>query len=125
MKAHTMNYVDSLFKRANSLLIADKNEDAIRCFDECVKLHPNDDKMWNNRAVVLDHLGRHKEALSSYDNAIKLNPFESPFYYNRGHTLEEMGRFDDALIWYNKALEIKPNDKHYIKLKTNLLKRTK
>ena len=120
-----MNDLDLLYGKANELFYNGENERALLCFDEYVKQNPSNEVMWNNRAVVLSNLKRFDEALSSYDEAIRAKPHEPENYCNKGFTLEEMGKFDDALIWYNKALEIKPNDEHYIKLKTNVLKRIK
>jgi Flp pilus assembly protein TadD len=52
--------------------IQDKNEDAIKAYDEAIKLDPNDGLTWNNKGEALKSLGRTTEANAAFAKAKEL-----------------------------------------------------
>ncbi len=51
-----------------------KYEDAIKCFDESIRLNQNDASVYLNKSLALNNLNRLEEALIFYDEAIELDP---------------------------------------------------
>ncbi len=68
----------------------------------------------NNRALMLDNLGRYDEALADIDRAIRdmadelgrAHPLVGTFISNRGETLDRLGRHAAARADYQEALKI-------------------
>lgn len=83
-------------------------EELLRC-ERVIELAPDSAEAHNNRALILNRLGRYDEALASYGHAIALKPQLAELYNNRGVTLQQMERYDDALADYDKAIELKPD----------------
>jgi tetratricopeptide (TPR) repeat protein len=61
----------------------------------------------NNRAGVLQELGRHQEALAGYDRALALKPDYPEALNNRGIVLQALGRPAEALQSYEAALTLR------------------
>ncbi|MDM7934819.1 MAG: tetratricopeptide repeat protein, partial [Methanothrix sp.] len=49
-------------------------EEAIRCFDEVLRLDPDNAEIWNIKGVALRNLGRYDDAIKCYDEAVRLDP---------------------------------------------------
>jgi serine/threonine-protein kinase len=68
----------------------------------------------NNRALMLDNLGRYDQALADIDRAIRdlagelgpAHPLVGTFISNRGETLDRLGRHEAARADYQQALRI-------------------
>lgn len=48
--------------------------EAVRCFDEAIRLDPDDASPWNNKGLAYDDQGNHAEAIRCYDEAMMLDP---------------------------------------------------
>jgi len=81
-------------------------EEAIKAYDEALKLNPLDVASWGMKGVMLDKLGRHEEALKAFDEALKLNLGDGDAWYNKGHVLEKMGRHEEAEECFKKEKEV-------------------
>ena len=51
-----------------------KYDEAIRAYDEAIRLNPEDAGAWNYKGNALRGLGRYNEAIQAYDEAIRLDP---------------------------------------------------
>lgn len=101
-------------------------ESILQYFDNRLRSNPINPVLWNNKAVVLDRMGRHEDALESYDQAIQVHrqyyaalppeqqaetePEYSVAYYNKGNTLCFLDLIEDAIGSYHKGLSIKADD---------------
>jgi len=57
------NKGNTWFEKGNSLYKAERYEEAIRCFEQVLKLDPRNASAWNNKGLSLSKLGRHEEAI--------------------------------------------------------------
>jgi len=65
-----------------------KYDEAIKCFDEAIKLKPKLEQPWFNKGFALIiHKQDYKNADRCFDEAIKLNPVYVDALINRGFTL--------------------------------------
>jgi tetratricopeptide (TPR) repeat protein len=69
-------------------------------------------KVWYNRAVVLRNEGKFDEALEAYDKAIELDPQDAEAKIDKGLTFLAMGRFNESLASFDEALAIEPNSSY-------------
>jgi hypothetical protein len=83
-------------------------EEAIRCFDQAIKLNFDAAHAHNNRGAANSRLGRYDLALRDFNKAIELGPGVVESYTNRGNLHIRMGNLEPALRDYNKALELTP-----------------
>ena len=51
-----------------------KYDEAIKAYDEAIRLDPNYADAWNNKGIALDDQGKYDEAIKAYDEAIRLDP---------------------------------------------------
>ena len=88
--------------------------EAIRAFEECLRLDPNDVKAKANLGLALQGLGRIDEALEAYRSAIAMEKHGAqrnaePFI-DLGNLLLEQNQIDDAIANLSEAREISPSD---------------
>jgi len=89
-------------------------EEAIRAFQECLKLDPKNVKAQTNLGLSLVGLGRISEAQNAYRQAIALQQQEAqknpePFI-DFGDLLLDENQPDDAIVYLSKAREIAPRE---------------
>ena len=85
-----------------------KYKESLADFDESIKLGLNDGRVYLNRGVALDGLGRHAEAIKDYGTSIKLEPGNATAYFNRGESFAREGQDDAAIADYSRAVGIEP-----------------
>jgi len=85
-----------------------KLDEALRDFDQAIRLEPAFAEAHNSRATVLQALGRRDQAVAAFDVAVALKPAFVEAHNNRGVVLAELGRLVEALASYEKALAIDP-----------------
>jgi len=83
-------------------------ENAIKCFDEAIKIYPKDADAWFGKGFVLYRQGKFDEALMAYDETIKIEPENAMAWNNRGLVLSDLRKYDDALECFEKAARIDP-----------------
>lgn len=86
-----------------------KHEEAIRAYDEALKLNPNDTAAYYNKGNELDNLKRYEEAVRAYDQALRLNPDHANAYNNKGAVLNDLRRYEEALQANEQAIRVNPN----------------
>jgi len=59
-------------------------DEAIKCYDEAIKLNPQYAEAWSSKGNALVNQGDYDEAIKCYDEAIKLNPQYAKAWYNKG-----------------------------------------
>jgi protein O-GlcNAc transferase len=63
---------------------------------------------WNNRAGVLQALGRWEEALESMQRVLALRPQDGRAFYNAGILLLTLNRFEEAKALLERAVQLDP-----------------
>ena len=87
-----------------------KLEEAIKRFDEAIKINPRFELPWINKGLALYNLKDYKKALECFERAVEINPRFAGALMNKGRTLINLGRNEEALESLNKAIEYEPED---------------
>ena len=99
---NTHGYINLIYKRES---------DAIRCFDQAVKIDPKLTTAWYHKgyALSISSLNEDNDAIRCFDQAIKIDP-NSPFpWLYKGYTMLKSKALDNALESFNRALEVDPS----------------
>jgi tetratricopeptide (TPR) repeat protein len=73
-----------------------KYDEAIKIFDEVIRIDPEYSLAWNNKGYALSKQGKYDEAIKAYDEAIRLDPNNVHAWNNKGEALKALGRTSDA-----------------------------
>jgi tetratricopeptide (TPR) repeat protein len=93
-----------LLGKGQSLLNADKAEDALVCYDEILKLEANHPEALVKKGAALERLKQDDEALRCYDRAIAADGSLTIAYLYKGGVYNRLERYDEALECYEQAL---------------------
>ena len=88
-----------------------KYDDAIKAYDEAIRLDPNLASAWNEKGKVLFMQRLYDSAIQAYDEAISLDPNFAMAWFNKGFALNAIEKFDEAIQAYNEAIRLDPNYK--------------
>ena len=84
------------------------HREAIQCYDEALRLCPQDSKVYNNRGTAYRALGQHERALQDYGKAIELNPRYPHAYNNQGLVYLALGQYEQALKDFGMVIQLHP-----------------
>ena len=101
--------VDEWNDKGNSLVNLEKFEESIACFDQAIKIDPENSSVWHNKAVSLRKLDRHEEAVTCCDEVIRLNPEDEVEWYNKGFSLMMLVKFEKSILCFDEAIRLNPN----------------
>ncbi|CAD8176762.1 unnamed protein product [Paramecium pentaurelia] len=107
--------------KGNSLLNQNNYEEAIQCFDNALKINPNNCLAFNNKGNALYQLNRFEEAIKCHDQALTINPNNCLAFNNKGDALYKLNRFEEAIKCHDSALNINPQDCDVLNKKGNSL----
>jgi tetratricopeptide (TPR) repeat protein len=82
---------------------------ALKDFEESIRLDPQDPHAYNNRGAVYAELGDHPQAIADFSTAIELQPAFAPAYRNRGNSYLETGDTASARADYHEAMRLDPS----------------
>lgn len=88
-------------------------QDAIRDFDETIRLEPGDPAAHANRGFLLLNSGLPEQAIAAFDSAIGLDPAMTGAYRGRGDGYYDLDQYQRAIDDYDRALALgglDPND---------------
>ncbi|MEM4160819.1 MAG: tetratricopeptide repeat protein, partial [Thermoplasmata archaeon] len=114
----------ALFNMGSTYLATGRFAEAVKAFEEVVKINPGNEVAWNNLGSALSKLERHEEALKCYEKALEINPDFEIVWNNKGNALARLGRFEEALKCYDKAIALRRDyhdawvNKGYVLVKT-------
>jgi protein O-mannosyl-transferase len=93
-----------------SLLVQNgRLEEAIRHYEEAIRLAPSYPEIHFNLADALAKMKRLPEAIEQYEAALRLNPNYADAHANLGTALVAVGRPAEAIPHFEQALRIKPD----------------
>ena len=98
-----------------------QNVDKISCFENTIKIQPNNEDAHNNLGVVFKDLGEHEKAINCYKKAIEINPNYVNAYNNLGILLEELNHVDEAKKNLEISLNLDPNKEKTCEVYGNIL----
>jgi len=94
---------------ARSLMVANRNTEAIEYLKKAVSLNPGDYLANNNLGLLFCNLKNYKEGIPYLYKATNLNPTDYLSLYNLGVILTKQGKHLEAGHYYRRALATKPN----------------
>lgn len=97
------------YRLANLRLEDELYEEALREFDEALRLNPDHAPSHLGRALALMGLGASDAALQAFASAMSHRPDFAAAYANRGILRDRMERHEAALADYRRALELEPD----------------
>ena len=93
-----------LLGKGQSLLDAEKPEEALACYDEILKLDSNFPEALVKKGAALERLKKDDEALLCYDRAIAADGTLTIAYLYKGGVYNRLERYNEALECYEQAL---------------------
>jgi tetratricopeptide (TPR) repeat protein len=98
------------FNKGTELLRQTDFVEALKCFDEAIRMNPRWAEAWLNRGFAVRGLGRFEEVLECFKKATEIDPGYAEAWLNRGFALRGLGRYDEALDCFDKAIENDPTN---------------
>ena len=95
--------------------------DAVRAYNQAIKMDPENEVAWNNKGLILAIAGNFKEALKCHMKAIELDPKHVDAISNVGMAHTKLGNLEEAIKWYDDAIKINPKHETTWNNKGNLL----
>jgi len=84
--------------------------DAVRHFEESIRLNPSSATTTYNLATLLASNGRPAEAAARFESAIRLRPNHAQSHNNLGVVLRSLGRHADAIEEFRRAVALDPGN---------------
>lgn len=123
-----------LVEKGAKLLALEKYEEAIKCFDEAIRIDPTDWIPWYNKGYTLLKWGKYSVSQNPvYAQlerqlgipVVSVNPFDALDHIkDRDAWLEEeKKKIEEALLCFDKVLELNPNDADFFYKKGIILRR--
>ena len=108
---HQVYDQESIFAtfKGNALAKLNRYEEAIRCYDEGLRLEPKNGRVFALKGFSLASMNRHEEAIRYYDKGLKLDPVYVYAYSNKGYSLTLLGRHEEAIKCHDDGLKLDPD----------------
>lgn len=84
-------------------------DEAIKAYDEAIKLNSSEPKYWSNKGAALSAHFQYEDAIKAYNEAIRLDPNYAAAWCNKAYDLDEQNKIDDAIKAYDEAIRLDPN----------------
>lgn len=111
ISSQTINstFVSGKIREGNLLMNESKYEDAIRLYDQVLRIDPTSVEALNGNGLAYNKLGRYEDAITWFDDALKIEPTSAQVLNNKGISLSNLDKFEEAITWFDKAIKIDPN----------------
>jgi len=73
------------------------HDEAIKAFDEAIRLDPNHARAWINKGIAFGEQDKYNEAIKAFEEAIRLDPNYADAWHNKGIASGEQGKYDEAI----------------------------
>lgn len=93
------------YERGYVFQLDENLEEAIRCFNESIRLEPKHDRSYFWRGMVFHKIGKVDDAISDYKTAIHLLP-EALYFSARGNAYLDKNEVEEAIADFNQAIQI-------------------
>src|SRR4029079_402384 len=84
-------------------------DEALKCYEQALKLRPDYAKAFINRGIALVALGRLDDALRDLKQGVQLRPDLADAPTSLGAALSVQQQIDEALAEYDQALKLSPD----------------
>jgi tetratricopeptide (TPR) repeat protein len=106
--------------RGNAFLKRQEYGQAIRDYDDSIRLNPSYSKALNDRGVAYTRMQELDRAIGDFDEAIQLSPDYAIAFANRAQTYQRKGEFNLAVRDYAAAVRLQPQYEQKIKFQPQL-----
>jgi tetratricopeptide (TPR) repeat protein len=103
----------ALFMRGGDWLDKGEWDNAIKDFDECIRLDPTNASAFVSRGIAWAQKKDYDKAIRDYDGAIRLGPKNALALYNRGIAWHDKKEYDKAIRDYDDAIRLDPRNAFY------------
>ncbi|MBX9695139.1 MAG: tetratricopeptide repeat protein [Cyanobacteria bacterium] len=86
-----------------------RKKEALRDFNESLKLHQRGETAYFQRGMILADSGQDRRAIEDFSHAIDIMPDNFNMYYFRAVSLDRLGRFKQAVDDLEYAIKLKPD----------------
>ena len=94
---------------ANTLSQAGRLQEAIRHYEQALRIMPAYAEVHNNLGNALCDAGRAQEAIGHFEQALRIKPGDATMHNNLANALRRLGKVDAAISQYEQALQLKPD----------------
>ena len=108
--AVTENNYFAHFSLGDALQKQGRIDEAVRQFQQSIRLNPRYADPHNSLGIALDKQGRIDEAIRQYQEAIRLKPNYSEAHFNLGLVFGRKGQVDAAIGQFQAAIRLEPDD---------------
>src|SRR3989442_1704390 len=105
--------VVSDFEKAQLLYCKGLLQEALKEFDNAIRLNPKNPEYHRRKGGVLHDLGRFSDAVKELDEAISLDPNNSIHHSSKAGALLRMKHWPEALKEFDKAISSNPTNSDY------------
>lgn len=102
-----------------------RHEEALLCFEQALRLAPDDPGALSLRGYSLDSIGRYREAIECFDKILETQPKEVNILINKGLALSHLGKYDEAVAYFDTVLDYEPDNFFAMQLKHESVKSMK
>jgi tetratricopeptide (TPR) repeat protein len=96
------------FKRGVELQEVGRFGEAIKAYDEAIRLGSTNIAVYNNRGAAYGALKQYERAIPDFDRAIQLDSKYVDAYCNRGAAFGAVKQYDRAIRDFDKAIQLDP-----------------
>jgi len=96
------------FKRGVELQEVGRFGEAIKAYEEAIRLGSSNIATYNNRGAAYGALKQYERAILDFDRAIQLDPNYTEAYCNRGAAFGALKQYDRAIRDLDKAIQLDP-----------------
>jgi tetratricopeptide (TPR) repeat protein len=93
----------------NTLIKANRPDEAIAHFNRSLQLNPQQPKVHNNIGIALVKMGKLQEAQQQFEQALHLQPDFAEAQHYLGLVLMQIHQPDEAIAHFRRAIELKEN----------------
>jgi tetratricopeptide (TPR) repeat protein len=102
-------YAEAHNNAGYTLMQAGKTTEALRHYQQAVRLKPDYVAAHNGLGVALAGAGRLEEAMGHWEQALRIDPDNAEAHYNLGIALQETGKTGEAIVHYQQSLRSHPD----------------
>ena len=88
---------------------AGESPEAIRQFQQAVRINPNSAEAHNDLALALESQNKLPEAVEEFEQAVRSEPDFVEAHFNLGIALAQQGKVQDARQHFEQALRLRPD----------------